>query len=781
MTAKVSALRGMRRLLSHSTKRPAHTYRFAFRTSALRRLLLVAALSACTSQAAHAQFARVQLGARSLGTGGSLVAAAKDASAAFWNPALLREVRQPNFLFDLRTTHDLHALAASAFDPQRGAVGIAIWQNENDPGRKAAAAAWAHSLVPHLNYGVLLAFSTVDTLQQYTYGVGLSWSPTIAPDLPPWLARINRSVLQAVESIRIGAAYVGLPLGRSAIRREFRLGISVQPLSEGPFLHLAQHWSGLGSVGYVGIEIPLTGENTFYLGAEGWNVRRLGLGVHLHWQQLHLDVGYAARSRRLIATFAFAVGERPRVMAEHHFTQGAKLAQKKDWRGALRELDRAVAFAPDDPRAWQLHATVHQHVKREDAELDSLFRHAEALRQRGDFVTAALEFSRILERNPGHQAAKQKLSVLKPAVDATVRKAFQLGVKLYDQEEYQKARDIFERVLLINPNHQQARDYLERTKAILHTFAEDHFLRGLGFYRQRNLTRAYEEFAQAVQLDPSYEEARKYFEQVSNEKRDLEKMLGRLLREGEELAHKGNAIQASIKFRKVLEVDAGNRVAREKLLELQPQVDAYIQRKLEEGKRALASGKLKAARAAFREVLRIVPTHQEASEYEQRTYNRMVRLADQHYQDGLAEFEDGNYERALREFERALLYLPTHAGAKRMRRQTFSMIGLRELTQKAKESYAQGDYVRAMAMFTQILESDPDNATALQYVERCQQRLNELAESHFNRGISLYAAEDYVAAIEEMEKALELNPNHRGAKEYKRRAESRLRALRSLR
>jgi len=84
-------------------------------------------------------------------------------------------------------------------------------------------------------------------------------------------------------------------------------------------------------------------------------------------------------------------------------------------------------------------------------------------------------------------------------------------------------------------------------------------------------------------------------------------------------------------------------------------------------------------------------------------------------------------------------------------------------------------------MFTQILESDPDNATALQYVERCQQRLNELAESHFNRGISLYAAEDYVAAIEEMEKALELNPNHRGAKEYKRRAESRLRALRSLR
>jgi tetratricopeptide (TPR) repeat protein len=729
---------------------------------------------------ATAQFEGAAPGARAVALGKSLVVGSDDACAVFWNPAALAEVRQPTFVFDFRRTYELQSFAASLYDPENGGFGFALWHNPRPGGGRNGAIAWSRRLAPGLCYGLTAALTSQDSAQSYTYGFGLSWRPLAAPGLPGPLSALN-AVASRIGEVQIGAAYLGLPIAGPLLHRELRVGLSWRPIENGPQLLLAQHWTRRKSTGHVGLEVPLEGRSGFLMGSEGWDVRKLALGLRLHWTQLRVEVVYSATSQRLIMTFAFLLGENPALLAEHHFARSTQLAKEKKLREALSELNKVVAFAPEDHRAWEMRQAVARVVRREDAQLDSLFRHAESLRRKGDLVSAALEFSQILERNPNHRQARQKLNVLRPTLEATARQAFQLGVKFYDQEDYLKARAVFERVLLINPNHERAQDYLARTRAILHTFAEDHFLQGLGFYRQRNLTRAYEEFSLALEYDPDYVEARKYFEQVAEEKGNLEKMLDRLLAEGEELARKGNAIQASIKFRKILEVDTGNPVARQKLIELQPLVDQHIQQKLREGKKALAEGKLKAARAAFREILTVVPTHQEAIEYDQRAYDQMVRMADQYYQSGLVEYESGNYEKALQQFERALVLIPNHAGATRMRRQTFSMIGMRELIQKAKESYEQGDYVRAMAVFSQILENDPDNAVALQYVERCQQRLNELAEGHFNRGITLYTAEDYVAAIEELDKALELNPNHRGAQEYKRRAEARLQALRSLR
>ena len=732
---------------------------------------------------AQAQFAGTVAGARAYGLGGSLVASADDASAVFWNPARLAEVRQHNVFFDLNRTYQLRLLGASLFDPVRGAFGFNLWQAPLENGELSdnGVLAWAKSLLPGFNTGFALAMTSGDSVSWFSYGLGLSWRPVPGGTGPDWLTSLNRFAQALGSDLQFGVSYVGLPLGSRRSPREFRYGFSYLPVEGGPRFHLAEHLARGQHHFSSGLEVPLGTKSAFFFGLGDWNIRKMGVGFRLHWQQLVFDVAYSAQERRLLASFQFDLGEDPLALADRHFAQGTAALKKKQIRQALAEFNKSVTYNPEDSRAWAYYTTVHTLVAREDARLDSIYQHAEQLRQNGDFVNAALEYSKILKRNPKHQRAKRKLLALKPAVDATIKQAFETGVKLYENEDYEKARSVFERVLLIQPHHQGAQDYLERTRAILHGYAEDHFLRGLGFYRQRNLTRAFEEFTQAVNLDPDYEEAKSYLDKITEEKKTLEKKIDRLLREGEELAKRGNAVQASIKFRKVLEVDNGNRLARKKLIELQPKVDAYIARKMREGKEAFARGKLKQARAAFRQVMAIVPTHKEASRYDEKVRREMLRRADNHYQQGMRYFQEGNYDRALQEFDRALVYSPSHAGAKRMRKRTFNAIGLRELLRKAEESYAQGDYVRAMAMFTQVLESNPDNPTALEYVEKCQQRLNELAEAHFNRGISFYAAEDYLSAIEEMDKTLEINPNHRGAKEYKRRAEMRLKALESLR
>jgi len=762
---------------SQPERRATRGCRHKVRQTAVLCLLVSAVLA---PPAVQAQFVGVAPGARSVGLGGSLVAAADDPSAAFWNPARLAEVRQYSAFFDLNRTYQLRLLGASVFDPVRGAFGLNLWQTQLRSGERTdnGLLGWAKSLLPGFDAGVHLALSSGDSVSWFSYGLGLAWRPVPGPGWPGYLSRLAH---RFGDDLQIGISYVGLPLGSRRSRREFRYGLSYLPVEGGPRFHLAEHLAGGGSAFSTGLEVPLGNRSAFFFGVGDWNIHKMGVGFRLHWQQLTCDVAYSAQQGRLLASFQFDLGEDPLSLADRHFAQGTADLKKKKIRQALEEFEKTVTYNPEDSRAWAYYTTVHRLVAKENAQLDSIYHHAEQLRQNGEFVNAALEYSKILKRNPKHEKARRKLLALKPAVDATINQAFQTGIKLYENEDYEKARSVFERVLLIKPNHQGAQDYLERTKAILHGFAEDHFLRGLGFYRQRNLTRAYEEFAQAVNLDPDYDEAKNYLDKISAEKKTLEKKIDRLLKEGEELAKRGNAVQASIKFRKVLEVDNGNRLARQKLIELQPKVDAYIARKMREGKEAFARGKLKRARAAFRQVMAIVPTHKEASKYDEKVRREMVRRAENHYQEGMRYFREGNYDRALQEFERALVYVPTHSGAKRMRKQTFNMIGLRELLRKAEESYAQGDYVRAMAMFTQVLENNPDNPTALEYVEKCQQRLNELAETHFNRGISFYAAEDYLSAIEEMDKTLEINPNHRGAKEYKRRAEMRLKALESLR
>ncbi len=83
-------------------------------------------------------------------------------------------------------------------------------------------------------------------------------------------------------------------------------------------------------------------------------------------------------------------------------------------------------------------------------------------------------------------------------------------------------------------------------------------------------------------------------------------------------------------------------------------------------------------------------------------------------------------------------------------------------------------------MFSQVLERDPRNLDAKNFLERTRELLLPEVDKFFRAGLQYYTKENYRAALQEWDKALAIQPNHAGTLEYRKRAEDKLKALEKL-
>ncbi len=119
------------------------------------------------------------------------------------------------------------------------------------------------------------------------------------------------------------------------------------------------------------------------------------------------------------------------------------------------------------------------------------------------------------------------------------------------------------------------------------------------------------------------------------------------------------------------------------------------------------------------------------------------------------------------------------------------------------EAYVrQGNIAQAISSYQKVLGLDPNNQVAITQIADLQSRVSVVKkptpppkkptpppkkpappssqeiEDLYKKGISLFAQEKYDDALKTFKKILALNPNHTGAKNYLRKTEARLKALR---
>ncbi len=174
-------------------------------------------------------------------------------------------------------------------------------------------------------------------------------------------------------------------------------------------------------------------------------------------------------------------------------------------------------------------------------------------------------------------------------------------------------------------------------------------------------------------------------------------------------------------------------------------------------------------------------------------------------QQGTIYFSEGNLEEALKSFNLVLSLDPDNAEAKtylaNIEKRRVELIA--SYSAEAKSRTLSKDYAKAIEFWQKVLKLDPANAEAKTAVDALQKQVavvkpkpkpttptvkpkppttptkptKEEIDALYNKGINFFTAEKYDDALKAFNQVLALDPAHAGAKNYKKRTEARIKAL----
>jgi tetratricopeptide (TPR) repeat protein len=474
------------------------------------------------------------------------------------------------------------------------------------------------------------------------------------------------------------------------------------------------------------------------------------------------------------------LGKTAKQLGEEAYRRGVAYARESNYRAALRAFRAARAYDPADVRIPAFIGMFDLKVRAEDRRIDSLYVEGRAFQKQGWYISAALQYLKILEIRPDHKEANRRLAETRGNMGPYLRRVFQSGVAFFEKEEYQKAAEIFKKILIVEDRHTPSKAYLDRINQIFLEKADQYFVRGLGYFQLENWERAKEEFQKALDYDPQNAEVRDYLSRTKEEIARKENLIERHLATARNLEKRKRIVSAYKEYQKVIRLDPANRIAQEKIAKYTPTVDRYLRARFEKGERLFLQGKYPDARKIFRDLLTLFPDHALSREYLGLIQKQIRTRTLRHYNQGLAYIAKRDWDRAIDEFEKALKYDPNNADVKRKKQEALSRLSLENIRNMGLAYYRQGRYKEAQEVLQRFI-SQSSNDTEIRILLRdIEDKIAEEIEQLFNEGLVAYSDEDYDRAIRLWDMALELDPNHSGSNEYRRRAKERLEALEEL-
>jgi len=172
--------------------------------------------------------------------------------------------------------------------------------------------------------------------------------------------------------------------------------------------------------------------------------------------------------------------------------------------GARKDPPRAPLPGPGAPPA-----TPASVPREEPPEVNPLLVEARESLERQDYATALGDADRLLASTPNNAEAQGlKRSAL-----------YGLGKTQYDQKQYKDSYATLGQLVKLAPNHEDAAKLLRQSRSRL---IDDHFGRGIRYYREERLPEAIAEWKAVLEIDPQHIAARKNLEQSERLLKSLE-------------------------------------------------------------------------------------------------------------------------------------------------------------------------------------------------------------------------------------------------------------------
>ena len=706
-------------------------------------------------------------GALATGLGGTGVLGVHDPSALFWNPAALGEIHEPQALFAVHQPFVANMVGYAHFFPQRGTFALNIARTH--PGPDAVewlGFGWGAKLSRRISSGLLLSGLQIGREGWTAAGLGLGFHP--APDQPFW------------DGLSLGLSAVHIPLIVSDYDHQIRAGLSYSIRPVKTKVIFAQHIQRGRDSSHLGLIQPLHNRFRIYAGVADFDRKKTAFGTEWRWDNLLINIAYETRSKRAVLAATFRIGPHHSELADREYKKAKERLRLKDRRSALVQGRRALAFDPGHSSAADLVSHLEPILRQENVKIDSLLQAAAAFEMKKWYISAAANYLSVLKLDPYRSEAEEAISRIRPRVNIQTERWYQHARSSFYKSDYASARDIFESIMLVRPDHKESRQYLDRIQEIYSKRAEDYYYAGLGYYRQRRFREAQSQFEAALQFDPDHGDALAFLNRLQEEQSQNRTRVQQLLSDAASLAARGVLRGAQLKYQQALSLDPENETARLGAAEMERRITDVVGREISRGERAFSEGNYNEARAAYQSVLAVAPGYARARRGLEQIIDVKSEETRGYFELASNYFDNRQWEMALSVLDSAILINPDYSEAVQLRDSTIHHLNVDQLLERAKSEFLSGRYLMAMEEFNRVLQRDPNNLEARELRERCQSNLNDQVDQYFNHGLAFYTEEKYRRAIAEWDKALEINPFHKGSLEYIRRARERLDTLNHL-
>ncbi len=747
-------------------------------------LLLIIAFSVIESHELLSQqnFSEFVPNAHAVGLGGSSVAFPVDPSASYWNPAGIAFIMSDRIQFNVNELSRFNFTGVTKFFPPSFTIGLNLCHfGKNLSDYNLGSVAFGYRINQAFSVGTNLNLGKThgnEVFSSFGFGIFVRSFPdpnsnkTTENSVWNWFTSENMK-----NKLSFGLSIHNLPIQNKMDNYAVRAATAFKPLPQSPVFHFGYHNTQNAYTTHLGMQIDVNKPFKLFCGVKNFDINELALGSSISVSQFQADIGFELKERKFNVSLLVKLNDDNKSLASKYKTIGSEKVKSKDFHDALDAYLKYLAYQPNDDRVNYIVKILEQRVQREQSKIDSLYQSGINFEKKRWFINAFIAYQQILEIDNDNRPALKRLKSLKEKLGKYLDQLFEKGLNYYAENNYNRAEMIFDKIVLVDKNHRGAQTYIAKIDSIHSHTSNEYFLRGLGYYNQKNLKRGRQEFEKALIINPTHAEAQEYIKKIDSEIEHNRESIKKLLRDAYYYNNNNQYIKAHNCYRKILEIDKSHEFAREKLDYLSNYIAAVVNSKYQKAKRAYDRKDYNSAIAIFNEILAIQPNHSSSKNLHQKSRQKLESLINQHYQRAINFSEQKEWERALEECNITLSLSPKNADTKELQRSVLANIRVENLEKRAMEFFQKGDYLNARSTFRQILDKEPDNANAQNFLKRCNDELNIKIEELFNIGMISYAEGEYDSAIATWTTILNIDPEHKSALEYIQKARERLDAL----
>ncbi len=733
-------------------------------------------------------FSRFVPNAQAIGIGGSNVALAYDPSASYWNPASITFLTTNRVLVNIDHRSYLNHAGFTKFFPPSFALGLNVSRAMmNNYHYDMATVALGYRPFPFLAIGTNVNLSKT-MYDDFYSSVGFGLFFKTQPDYRT-SSKYNESLWKWFRSRQMRDKFsFGISIHNVALngnngdekKHEIRIGTAIRPHHLGPIVHFASHFYNDEYSLHLGALTPLSEHAAFFMGVTDLNINNFSAGGAISLGAFEVDVSYDFKNSKIYGSLLLRLSDDRNSLHQKYREIGNQQVQNNNYSGALNSYLKALVYDPTDDEVNYLIPVLQNEIGQNSHKIDSLFEVGSMFENKGWYINAFLSYKKIMELDQYNRKARGRLKALNSKLTPYLDQIFRQGVEYFYQPNFKRAQLIFEKILFVNNSHEGAKTYLAKIDSVNTSAANEYYYRGLGYYNQRNFGRAQQEFKNALVFSPNDQMIKEYLTKSEKEIASNNRLINQYLSEAQRYEENKQYAKASISYRKALEIDKTNQYARSRLAFLGNNIKKEVDDKFARAKRLYDDMDYASAVALLQENLSIDPDHQPSQNYLKLANQKLLDLAEQHYQRAQNFFNQKKWDLVLQECNLTLSMNKDHSRSKELQKMALANISQDKLLERGLAYYERNDYLSARSIFRQILEKEPTNITARNYLDRLEAEFSERVEELFNLGMVKYTEGNYDEAIEEWKKIFDIDPNHKSARDYIQKAQERINALKRI-